>query len=116
MTLKVESKMRYNFKICDEDLTAIKNFLQGAVYCWIKNKEDELFAVRDLMGGENFDWDRTPLYCLYKKHKKLGKDNNGAIKEAGKDLGWILKLVLKDDKRLFESCDKGMTKGYKWVK
>ncbi len=115
MTLLSQSKMRKSFCITDEQLALIKAYLQGSVYSWVKNREGEVFAARDLVGGTNFDWDGTPLYCLYEKHIILGKDNQSAIDEAGKDLGWILKTVLAKDKRTFESHEKGLTKGYRWI-
>ena len=31
----------------------IIDFFQGAVYYWRKNRKDEWFSLRDLMGGEN---------------------------------------------------------------
>jgi hypothetical protein len=115
MSLIRKSKLRSNFGINETELNYIKSFLQGAVYCWIKNRKDEVFAARDLMGGENFEWYGTPLYCIYTKHINKGKDNESAIDEAGKDLGWILKSVLDEDKRSFETYDKGKTNGYKWI-
>jgi len=114
MALSKKSKLRYSFGIREENLVAIKAFLQGAVYCWIKNRKNEVFAVRDLVGKENHDWRGTPLIVLYNKHISLGKEEDKAVAEAGKDLGWILKLVLYYDKRTFESCDAGMAKGYMW--
>jgi hypothetical protein len=114
MTLKNPSQLRQSFGISKDELDQIKAFLQGSVYCWIKNKKDQVFAGRDLMGGENFYWEGTPLIALYEKHIKLGKNSDDAVAEAGKDMGWILKLVLHEDKRTFESCDAGMAKGYKW--
>jgi len=72
MALVKDSKLRKDFGISSEDLKAIKNFLQGAVYCWVKNRKDEFFAARDLMGGDNFNWHGTPLYCLYEKHSIKG--------------------------------------------
>lgn len=115
MVLIENSKMRRNFGINNEELMAIKHFLQGSVYCWVKNQNGEVFAVRDLMGGSNFDWNKTPLHCLYKKHITNGKNSDAAIKEAGKDLGGILKVVLKEDKRTYETHEKGKSKGYRWV-
>jgi len=115
MSLINKSKLRYEFGISNEDLHSIKCFIQGTVYCWIKNRKNEVFAARDLMGGENFEWYDTPLYCLYEKHINNGKNSKAAIDEAGKDLGWILKSVLHEDKRSFETYVKGLTKGYKWI-
>ena len=114
MALSEQSKLRQSFGVRDENLVAIKAFLQGSVYCWIKNRKDEVFAARDLVGGENYEWGGTPLIVLYEKHISLGKNSEDAVTEAGKDLGWILKLVLHEDERTFDSCDAGMAKGYKW--
>lgn len=55
--------------IQDDDKQAIINFLQGAVYCWCKNRKNEWFSMRDLMGGDNFFWEDTPLMVLYEKHE-----------------------------------------------
>ena len=115
MALLKSSKLRKNFGIPSDDLKAIKNFLQGAVYCWVKNRKGEFFAAQDLMGGINKDWNGTPLFCLYKKHIAKGKTKKAAIAEAGKDLGWILKSVLAEDKHIFKSCNKGLVKGYKKI-
>lgn len=114
MALTEKSKLRHDFGISENELKLIKAFLQGAVYCWVKNLKGNVFAVRNLMGGVNFDWKGTPLYCLYEKHIRLGKDDESAIDEAGKDLGWILKSVLDEDKRTFETYSVNMAKGYKW--
>jgi len=115
MSLQTPSKLRQNFGISDQDLLLIKAYLQGSVYSWIKNRTGEIFAARDLVGGENFDWFGTPLFCLFEKHRDLGKSNESAVDGAGKDLGWILKSVLHEDKRTFETHKKGMTKAYRWI-
>lgn len=90
--------------------------MQGAVYCWIKNKEGKVFALRNLVGGGNSNWTNTPLKPLYDKHIKKGKDNKTANKVAGQDAGKILKSVLHKDKRKFKVSDAGFTNGYEWIK
>ena len=35
-------------------LNLMRAFLQGAVYCWCRNRKDEWFAARDLLGGDNY--------------------------------------------------------------
>jgi hypothetical protein len=108
----------YDFRrptgLSENELELIKKFLQGSVYCWVKNRKEEVFAARDLVGGENFNWSGTPLIVLYEKHKNKDKSDEEAIEDAGKDLGWILKLVLHEDRRTFTASDAGMAKGYKW--
>ncbi len=87
-------------------------FLQGAVYCWCKNRKGEWFALRDLVGGDNNDWHDTPLFSLYKKHRAKSND---PVKDAGKDAGWLLKSVLSKDKRIFDDKDDGLVKHYRWI-
>jgi hypothetical protein len=101
--------------ISDHEKTLIKTFMQGAVYSWIKNQKDKSFSVRDLMGGENFEWEGTPLQVLYEKHLSKGKSNTEAIEAAAKDLGWLVKTVLIDDKRTFTSDISGLVRSYCWI-
>lgn len=102
-------------KIGEPDKALIYAYMQGAIYCWVKNRRGEWFAVRDLVGGENFDWDGTPLYALYQKHINLGKANTPAIKAAARDLGWLVKAFLTNDKRTFESDKSGLVNVYRWI-
>ncbi|MDY6883601.1 MAG: hypothetical protein SWL02_07480, partial [Pseudomonadota bacterium] len=83
-----------------------------AVYCWCKNRKDEWFSLRDLMGGDNYYWEGTPLYHLFTKHEET---NHDSVKEAGKDAGWLLKEVLANDKRVFDSKKNSLIKHYRWV-
>jgi len=115
MALITPSEVRDVYGITDEEKSLIKAYLQGAVYSWVKNRKDEWFAVRDLVGGENFEWQGTPLIVLYKKHISKRKNNDEAIVDAAKDLGWLLKAVLNEDKRHFEVGKSGLTVAYKWV-
>ena len=104
------SEVRNVSGITNEQRVEICNFLQGAVYCWCKNRCDEWFALRDLTGGGNYYWNGTPLFVLYEKHK----EQEDAIVAAGKDAGWLLKKVIVDDKRTFEAKKDQMVKMYKW--
>lgn len=71
----------------------IKDFIQGAVYCYCKNNPNEYFAARDLFGGENYRWERTALIDLYNWHENNG--SNDPVGMAGKDIGWLLLELLK---------------------
>jgi hypothetical protein len=115
MALNPSSELRDVYGISDTEKSLIKAFMQGAVYSWVKNREDESFAVRDLVGGANFDWDGTPLIVLYEKHFKAGKDKASAIEAAAKDLGWLVKTVLDEDKRTFIPSKSGLVSHYQWV-
>jgi hypothetical protein len=110
-----QSEVRDVYGISDEEKELIKAYLQGAIYCWVKNRKGEQFAARDFCGGENFEWDGTPLIALYEKHIEKGKPSPDAIKDAAKDLGWLLKSVLTNDKRDFRAGKSGLTAGYCWV-
>lgn len=114
MTLLQQSQIHFVNGITPKQKELINAYLQGAVYSWVKNRKDEWFAARDLFGGDNFYWEGTPLYCLYEKHINKGKSSNDAIVDAGKDLGWLLKQQLSNDKRSFETRQ-GYTAEYRWV-
>ena len=114
----------FSYKLSDDVEFIIWNFrntrsknLQLSSRCCIllvQNFNDKEFALRDLMGGENFEWTGTPLYSLWEKHKKLRADN--PVKSAGIDAGWILKKVILNDKRKFELRKSEMTNKYRWIK
>lgn len=115
MAFTEQSELREVHGISDIEKYLIKAFMQGAVYSWVKNRKDEPFAVRDLVGGENTDWSDTPLQVLYDKHTNAGKDADSASEDAAKDLGWLVKRVLFDDKRTFQTGKAGLVNSYCWV-
>ena len=99
----------------DEQLNLMRAFLQGAVYCWCKNRKDEWFAARDLLGGDNYYWQGTPLMPLYTYYLNGNEDNHDyAVEEAGKAAGRLLKEVLINDKRTF-ATEEGYTRMYRWT-
>ena len=115
MALVTPSEIRQVRGISQEQEQLLRAYLQGAVYSWVKNRPGEWFAARDLVGGENFEWEDTPLYPLFEKHLATGKSVDEAIEAAGKDCGWLLKSVLANDRRHFEVGRSGLTAGYRWV-
>ncbi len=115
MSLIQKSEVREVRGITDEQKLSIVDFLQGAVYSWCKNRPNEWFSMRNLMGGDNFYWEGTPLFDLFQKHKNKGKSNNEAIESAGKDSGWILKKVIEKDKREFETKKEELIRKYRWT-
>ena len=116
MTLIPHSEIRNVKGITSTETLRIYDYLQGAVYCWCKNRLDEWFSVRDLFGGENFDWNGTPMIVLFIKHQNKGKSNDQAITDAGKDAGWILKKIIDDDQREFETKKEDLVRKYRWKK
>ena len=101
--------------ISKTDEAKIICFLQGAIYCWCKNRAEEWFAVRDLLGGANFHWQGIPLIVLYEKHINKGKSNTRSIEDAGKDAGWLLLKTIKSDIRLFDTKREALTRKYLWL-
>lgn len=99
----------------DADLYKIKSFLQGAVYSWCITCKDQWFCVRDFIGGDNYYWEHYPLGVLYSRHIDAGHDHDYAFDQAAKDAGKILKSVLKEDSRVFET-EGGYTRRYRWKK
>lgn len=47
---------------------------------YYRNRKEDWFSLRDLMGGENFYWQGTPLYALYEKQEIIGAED--PIKQA----------------------------------
>lgn len=115
MAFTEQSELREVHGISDTEKSLIKTFMQGAIYCWVKNRTGEPFAVRDLMGGKNTDWAGTPLQALYDKHSDAGKDDESASEDAAKDLGWLVKRALADDKRTFVASKAGLVNSYHWI-
>lgn len=115
MSLIEKSEIRDVYGISSEQKKCIINFLQGAVYCWCKNRKGEWFSMRDLMGGDNYFWEGTPLLVLYTKHEDKGKSWEQAVLGAGKDSGWLLKKTIERDKRAFETKKEEQIRKYRWI-
>lgn len=114
MSLNPESQSRAVHGISPEAYQRIYDFLQGAVYCWCKNHAGH-FGLRDLMGGTNFFWARTPLIALWHKQKARGLSDDDALTAAAIDAGWILKKVIRDDRRTFSHTKEGLVRKYHWT-
>lgn len=116
MALTTDCEIRNVYGITDIETKRIIDFLQGSVYCWCKNQPEKWFSMRDLMGGDNYYWQGTPLLVLYQKHENMGKEWQSAVAGAGKDSGWLLKRVIHDDKRKFETKKDELIRKYHWIK
>ena len=100
--------------LSEEELQKIKAFLQGAVYCWCAIRKSDWCCARDLIGGVNQDWKCYPLEVLYRRCIKAGRDHDHAFAQAARDAGNILKRVLSEDNRTFETMEMGRTRSYRW--
>jgi hypothetical protein len=115
MTLISQSAIREVSGIEENDKERIRNFLQGAVYCWCNIQGNNWFSLRDLMGGDNSNWDGTPLFALYQKQENAGLSDPAAIEQAGKEGGWLLKRVISDDRRSFDTRIAELIRQYQWI-
>lgn len=115
MALIPPSELREVQGISGEEKKRIRDFIQGAVYCCCKNRSNEWFSMRDLMGGENGNWEETPMDALYQRHARAGLTSDEAVDRAGKDSGWLLKSVIAQDRREFETKEEERIRKYRWV-
>jgi hypothetical protein len=115
MINKGDDMLREVSGISEVEKKGIMDFLQGSVYCWCKNNKGKWFSMLDLMGGDNRDWSGTPLEILYNKHIQNGKTVKEAFENAGKESGWLLKRVIHDDKRPFETEKTEINRKYRWL-
>lgn len=111
MTLTRDNEVRNVGGLATDAAERIGHFLQGAVYCWCKNRPDEWFALRDLMGGDNTEWQGTPLQPLYDRNLP----SPDAFSSAAKDAGWLLKGVLENDARQFDTEIRELVRHYRWI-
>ena len=142
-SVKVTKKPYRVSHLSPEEEKEILSFLQGAVYCWCNNHEDN-FAASNFVGGGNANWDKTPLQPIYdgylvtkssktakktakkttkKKTKKITKKTaskaakQAAFDKSAKAIGHLLKTVLINDKRRFNLIPKSgyqKSKEYQW--
>lgn len=100
--------------LSEKERNEIKTYLQGQVYSFCKQKKNSRFFLRDLLGGENYFWQKTPVFCLYQRQLDAGKDHRRAFNQAAKDAGKLLKWVLDIDKREF-IVHRGWRLSYEWT-
>lgn len=106
-------------KITAGELEKAKAYIHGAVYYWCNNKKDDWFFAGDLFGKDNYFWNTTPLHPIWKWHNARGAKD--PVLMAGRDVGSILKEILKNDTRTFDTRKVARRQGwptcqYKWKK
>lgn len=89
-----------------DDLLLIKTYILGAINAFCINDKDSAFSVRILFGGNNRNWNHTPLQKIYNYYIQIGKSATDAALSSAIDVGRLLKEILEDDKRQFEIVGK----------
>lgn len=106
-----------NVLILDEkDLKPMRDYLLGAVKAWCKDRKEQWFAARDILGGANYYWQGTPLYKLFEYYRDhSNQDVENAVTQAGRSAGHLLKRVLIEDKKRNNETRVEYTRQYRWV-
>ena len=111
---KTSEKITYVHGLSDSEKNDMKAYLQGLVHGFCKQNQSRRFFLRDLLGGTNLYWQKTPMFKLYKRQLDAGKTHSPAFNQAAKDAGKILKWVLDIDKREF-IVHHGWRLSYEWT-
>lgn len=82
------------------DIKDIQNYLLGAINCFIRRNNDTWFKAKDIIIN---DWNGTPLQVIYDFFESKGLSEEEARKQAEMCLGKILRKVIFDDQRTFET-------------
>lgn len=104
---------KISVKLSLNEINEIKLYIKGAVdgFCNINN--GETFSVRRLFGGDNGNWNGTPLQAIYNYYVSVGADN--AKEKSAIDVGVLLKQVLSDDVYWEYELIKGYTNEYRRI-
>lgn len=106
---------RISAKLIPADIEVIKVYMQGAVYAFCNVKPNEPFSARILFGGNNRNWNGTPMQKIYDYYIKEGKSEEDAHQSAAIDAGRLLKALLERDSRDFEIVGKDTGTLYKLI-
>ncbi len=92
-------------------------YLQGAVYRRCNQEPNDWFAAKHLVGEQNHQWEGTPLIVVYEHYRATNpnKSKRYAEKQAAKAIGHMLKRVIVDDKRTFDTSIRARVRHYKWT-
>lgn len=95
--LQTDSMIDFYLQVGIKD---IRNYLLGAINCFVRQKNSDWFRAKDIIIN---DWNGTPLQVIYDFFESKGLSEEEARKQAGMCLGKILKKIISDDLRIFET-------------
>jgi len=98
-------------KLSPFELDSIEVYIKGVVDNFCKRFPKEKFSVRIFFGGDNKDWNGTPLQKIYDYYISIGLSYKKAFNKSAIDVGRLLKKLLIEDEQLYLYI-KGYTNEY----
>ena len=111
--LNLSGSKKISVKLSLNEINEIKLYIKGAVDGFSNINNGETFSVRRLFGGDNGNWNGTPLQAIYNYYVSVGEDN--AKEKSAIDVGVLLKQVLSDDVYWEYELKKGYANEYRRV-
>lgn len=96
-----------------QEIEMAKAYIRDAINTFCQNNLRQSFAVRDLFGGENGDWQGTPLQAIYEYH--IAARASDPKDSARKDVGKLMKIVLSEEDGYYIQSQGGKTKLYRKI-
>lgn len=110
---RIKKSRNISAKISEEEIQLCEDYIKGAVHGFCNNNLGARFSARSLFGGENTKWEDTPLVKIYDYYTNVkGYDFEKAHKQAGIDVGLLLKAVLCNDEKFYYEEFDAYTKEY----
>ena len=90
----------------------VKEFLECLVRIWCLTTPEKSFTCSELLN--NADWQKKPLCYMYDYYKNQGESDEEAKNHDSVDIGWLLKEVISEMPRKFET-DSSYRKTYTYI-
>ena len=90
----------------------VKEFLECLVRIWCLTTPEKSFTCSELLN--NADWEKKPLCYMYDYYKNKGESDEEAKNHDSVDIGWLLKEVISEMPRKFET-DSSYRKTYTYI-
>ncbi len=98
--------------VCGNKIEKAKDYIKKSVDDYCERNQQTPFSVHTLFGGVNRDWRGTDLQSIFYYYDNLKLDYETASNRAAIDVGWLLKMVLSEDKEHIYEEIKGYRKSY----
>ena len=108
----ISNSRNFSAKLGKNDIDTIKIYMLGAVDAFC-NVSQNNFSVKALFGGENRNWNHTPIQKIYDYYVSLNDPE--AANKAAIDVGILLREILDEDVRWQYEMHRGYTNEYRRV-